>query len=125
MNALKAIVVAAFIYVPISTVWASDPPPPKAVEEPRLQRYVEPQLPVGFKQTDIVGKVVAEFEVVRNGTVKKLRIISSDDQRLSEIVTAAVSQWVYDPSTLPADNQFLKIQLTFIFKGKPSEKVEH
>lgn len=122
MNVLRVIIIGFFLLGPSSNVLASDILLPKGVEGPQLKHKVEPLFPRELKSGDSAGTVEIEYEVAQDGRVKNLRVISSDDPRLSRVVADAVNQWLYEPATLPAGRTPLKVHHTFSFGQKPPQE---
>ena len=70
------------------------------VVAPRLLRRVEPNYPIEARREGVVGMVVLEAVVTKDGRVESLRVVDSPDTRLSDAATHAIRQWRYQPATL-------------------------
>ena len=85
---------------------------------------VRPKYPDAAKTAKIEGDVVLEIDLAKDGSVKRLRVVSGHPL-LVEAATKAVQQWQYQPFKLNGEAVEVESQVTVKFqlnadKQKPS-----
>jgi protein TonB len=77
---------------------AEQPPLPTGnVELPELIRKVEPVWPSGIPRKGS-RSVMLQAMIEKDGTVGEIKVIATDDNRVSESAIRAVKQWKYKPA---------------------------
>ncbi len=69
----------------------------KPTHEPQVVYIINPAYPEAMRATGLEGKVMVEFVVAKDGTVKEAKIVESDHPAFSANALEAVSQWHFLP----------------------------
>ncbi|MCF8030912.1 MAG: energy transducer TonB [Desulfohalobiaceae bacterium] len=72
--------------------------------KPRVLSRVEPVYPRRARQRDITGKVVLKFLVGKDGTVKRISVVSADPGGVFEdSAISAVKKWRFEPGRVDGE----------------------
>lgn len=107
-------------------VSAGTPPPctpdPAAggeVRPPRKLRDVKPDYPAALRDKQIAGDVVLEGIVGKDGTVHDLRVVETPHPDLGRAATAAVANWLFEPTLLNCEPAEVQMRVTVKFGPRP------
>ena len=92
--------------------------------KPKLLKKVKPVFPEEAFKKGIQGSVVMEAVIGKDGNVKEVRTVASQDPLLAQAAMEAVKQWVYDPFTINGACKEVLFTVTVTFaldpkKGEP------
>ncbi len=90
-----------------------------AVKPGTLIRHVEPQYPADAKSRHIQGPVVMNVQVLSDGTVGTIEIVSGD-AALAEAAVHAVRQWKYQPNVVNGRPVEAQTRVTINFTLPPA-----
>ncbi len=84
-------------------------------EAPKGLSLVNPQYPLELKRAHIEGDVTVEFIVNKDGSVKQIRIKSSEEKAFSSSVIRAVRQWKFEPGKIKDKAVMTRVRQTINF----------
>lgn len=85
------------------------------VKEPRLISSVLPIYPIGARQAGVVGDVVVNTTIDKNGSVVGMKVLSGPPM-LRQAALDALRRWHYEPSRLNGQPVAVEMQVTIKFR---------
>lgn len=86
--------------------------------EPMLVRRVAPRYPEIAQRAGIEGRVTVRIWVTKEGTVRDVRLIASDNELLSEAALEAARQFLFTPAYMNSGPVAVWVGVPFTFKLK-------
>jgi protein TonB len=119
----KFLVIAAFLVSPCVLICsASEKRPPRIIcNNPKgeIQKMVRPAYPVEAKKKGILGRVLVEVTIDKQGYPKTIRV-SKGDPVLAQAVLRALPQWRWKPFKLNGEAVEVQTTITVNFEpGRP------
>ncbi len=93
-----------------------------AVTPPKIVKKVDPVYPKALAKKKKQGQVVLEIVIGKQGHVKELKVLKSDDPLFSKAAKEAVSQWKYQPATFHGKAVALKTHVCITFMTDNTKK---
>jgi len=91
-------------------------------KKPRLIKKVDPIYPDEARKAGVEGTVTLEATTDIYGKVEKIKVLKSDDERLSQAAVTALKQWVYEPYIFDTKPQGVEFTVTIRFKLRDKKK---
>lgn len=96
---------------------APPPPIPGNIQRPKLVKEVNPVYPLGAKANGVQGTVKLHIIVAKDGSVRKIELVSGDPQ-LVQAAIDAVKEWRYQPSLLNGQAVEVDTEVYVAFSSK-------
>jgi len=68
------------------------------ITHPVVINKVNPKYPDEARKEKVMGVVTLETVITEDGTIDKIEVLRSPDERLSKASVEAVSQWTFEPA---------------------------
>lgn len=95
---------------------SGSPAPAGGVIAPRTVRRVEPAYPPALRQQRVEGVVEIEAVIPKEGGyLHEVRVVRSDDPRLTPLVLSAVAQWIWEPGLSNGEPVDVPFRIRFEF----------
>jgi TonB family protein len=86
---------------------------------PSAMRKVDPAYPLELMRQNVGGTVILYAVIYSDGTVGRIRVLRSVDERLDRYAADAIAKWKFDPAT--KDGAPVDVEATFWIPFKPGK----